>query len=302
MRKKRIQSPSRKTRGAARSSPKLDSDKVPSFGGELNPRRFLGVSLSGGKADKACIAVLEYYPVQKKIFLAKLIEKIKAEEFISADLKIHEVISQYQDNAEAVAFDVPLSLPQCTLCELKCPGYEACTVDEIKFIRNLYQQENSKKKPKKMYTPYTQRVIDAWLANAEPELDIQHALGANLAPLTTRALFISRRLSIPCVEVVPKLAVMRIGQHLKVNKSQLKIYRNSFGGAEAREIFLNYMSEKLQIFFYRQDFKSMVENFHAFEAFISGYTGFLQAIGKSEPRPANLPASEKWVAIPKMQP
>jgi hypothetical protein len=296
MRKKRLQSASRKTR----SSYELEAGTTPTFASELNPQRFLGISLSGGKADKACIAVLEYYPVQKKVFLTKLIEKIKAEEFISADLKIHEIITQYQDNAESVAFDVPLALPICALCELKCPGYETCNEPEIKFIRSLYQQESAKRKPKKMYTPYTQRGIDAWLAHQEPEIDIQHALGSNLAPLTARANFIARRLPIPTLEVVPKLAVMRIGQHLKVNKSQLKVYRNSVGGAEAREVFLNYMSEKLQIFFYRQDFKTMIENFHAFEAFISAYTGFLEATGKSEPRPASLPKSERWVAIPKI--
>ncbi len=255
--------------------------------------------MSGGKADKACVAVLEFYPDQKKIFLAQLIEKIKAEEFISADLKIHEIISRYANEAELVAFDVPLSLPKCTLCKIKCPGYEVCNEPEIKFIRSLYQQEVNKKKPKKMYTPYTQRAVEAYLATQDPQMDVHHALGSNLAPLTARGLFLSRRMTIPTTEVFVKLSVQILGQQLKVNKSRLKIYRNSVGGEEAREIFLNTMTEKWQIFFYRQDLKTMVENFHAFEAFIAAYIAYLSAVGMTQKRPEGLPASESWISIPK---
>jgi hypothetical protein len=39
--------------------------------------RFIGVSLAGGKSDKACVAVLEYYREKNKIFLSRLFDKIK---------------------------------------------------------------------------------------------------------------------------------------------------------------------------------------------------------------------------------
>jgi hypothetical protein len=287
MHKRRVQSSSRKTRGP---------NKV------VQPTskciRFLGVSLSGGKSDKACLAVVEYYPEGKKIFLSKMLEKIKTEEFISADLKIHEIIQQYGSDIEKIAFDVPLSLPKCLTCVLKCPGYEVCEEEEIKYIRNLYHQETDKKKPKKMYTPYTQRCVEAYLSVSYPDLEVQHAMGANMAPMTARAHFIQKRIKQALLEVFPKLAVLRLGQELKVNKSHAKVYRNSVGGNEARHILLSALADKAGIFFYQQDLKSMTENYHAFEAFICAYTAYLEFNGESETRPKDFPEKEQWITVP----
>ena len=43
----------------------------------LKVHRFIGLALGGGKADRASLAVIEYYPNQKKIFLSHLIEKYR---------------------------------------------------------------------------------------------------------------------------------------------------------------------------------------------------------------------------------
>lgn len=261
--------------------------------------RFAGISLSGGKSDKASVAILEYYPVQKKLFLARLIEKIKAEEYISADLKIHEMISQYKNSLELVAFDVPLSLPKCLVCEKKCPGYETCDEPEIVYIRNLYQGDVDKRKPRKIFTPYMQRCSEAYLAaNWSDDLDIQPAMGANQAPLTARGLFINRRLHLPVIEVSPRVSVFVIGTQLKVNKTHLKVYRNSVGGEEARKIILESLSEKWGLFLYQQDQKSMIENLYSFEALISALTAYLSYAGKTVTKPSEFPKNEQWVEVP----
>ena len=261
--------------------------------------RYAGISLSGGKADRACVAILEHYPEQKKLFLSKLIEKIKTEEFISADLKIHEILLQYQDSLKAVAFDVPLSLPKCVRCQAPCPGYEACQETEIKFIRDLYQADEGKRKPKKMFTPYTQRCVDAHLASQFGDfVDVQPALGSNLAPLTARALFIKRRLNFPIYEVSPRISVWQFGLQLKINRTYLKVYRNSVGGEEARRVILHALADKWGVFFYQQDFKNMTENLHSFEALISAITAHQALQGKTFERPAHFPADEQWVEVP----
>jgi len=262
--------------------------------------RFLGLSLSGGKSDKACLAVVDYYQDSKRLFLNRIFDRIKAEEFISADHKVHELIQQFSENCQWLLMDVPLSFPHCLRCELVCPGYETCIVPEIKWMRAIYQG-TEKRKPKKMFTPYTQRPVDLWLQeNGEDGIDIQHTFGANLAPLVARAHFIRRRLgSLQCFEAHPKTAVYRLGVELKVNKSQLKVYRNSVGGDEARRIFLQAMSDKMGIFFYVHDLKLMTENFHAFESFICAFTGFLKHQGLTQSRPSGFPRSEGWVEIPR---
>lgn len=288
MSEKRIPSSQRKARPAADvNSSKAVSDK------------FIGVSLSGGKSDKACLALVEYYPDQKKIFLSKLIEKIKTEEMISADLKIIEMINQFKNDLKTIAFDVPLSLPTCITCQLKCPGYELCGEDEMKWMRQLYAKINMKKKPKKMFTPYTQRCTEAYIAHElEETFEIHHALGSNSAPLTARALFLQRRLDHDCIEVFPKLAVWRLGQMLRISKSHIKFHRHSNGGDISRKIFIEALAEKFNLFIYEQDKKSMIENNHAFEAFICAFVGYLKAQGKNEKRPAGFPKKQVWIEFP----
>ncbi len=297
MPKGRIQSARRKARRATQKS------LTPPKAHESRLNRFLGLSLSGGKSDKACIAIVEYYPEHKKVFLARLFDRIKSDvPLASADLKIFEVLEQYEGQAESLAMDVPLTLPKCISCQLKCPGYEVCTEPEIKWFRSFFEKINLKKRPKRSFTPYTQRCVETYLgAELEEKLEIHHALGSNLAPLTARALYLGRRLKIKKIEVIPKLSIWRMGQKLRVNKSQLRSSKHSVSGEEARRVFLSALTERESIFIYHQDFKMMVENNHAFEAFICAYTGFLSHRGCTESRPAHFPKNEAWVEFPKLE-
>jgi hypothetical protein len=262
--------------------------------------RFIGISLSGGKTDKACVAVVEYYPEHKKVFLARLFERIKAEPpLISADLNLYETLVQYEGEAELLAFDVPLTLPKCLRCDLVCPGYEKCQESEIKWFRYFYEKLNKTKKPKRMFTPYTQRCAETFISlELEEKFELQHTLGANIAPLTARALFMSRRLKIPKIEVFPKLSVWRIGQQLKVSKSHLLSHKHAIAGEASRGAFLSALSDRRGVFIYQQDFRHMVENNHAFEAFISAYTAYLSFLGQTEKRPSDFPKEESWIEFP----
>lgn len=244
------------------------------------------------------MAVVDYFVDQKRIFLTRLIDRIKSEENISADAKIHEMITQYSEKCASVSFDVPLTVPVCMRCELKCPGYETCGEAEIKWMRTTHQQI-VKKKPKKMFTPYTQRCVDMHMQELEDEnLEVHHAFGSNLGPLTARAVFIRRRLSLPCIEVNPRIAVWRIGQSLKVTRTHLKHFRSSVGGEDARRALLTAFSDRAGLFFYQQDQRLMIESHHAFDAFLSAYVGFLKYQGQTEARPAQFPRHETWVEIP----
>lgn len=287
--------------GSRVSSPRRKaSRKALSLGAKLKPIRFLGISLSGGKSDKACVAVIEYFPEQKKVFLSRLLEKVRSEEFISADLKILEFIHQFHEDLEMVAFDVPLTLPICLQCPVKCKGYETCTLPENVWMRDFYSQVNRQKKPKKMFTPYTQRCVEAYIAHGlEIPFEIHHALGSNLAPLTARAQYLVRRIKIPAVEVYPKLSVWRLGRTLKVNKSHLKFHKHAVGGDESRKVILQAMTERHGVFIYQQDMKGMIENNHAFEAFICAYTAFLKYSKSTEPRPSGFPKNTAWIEFPK---
>lgn len=263
--------------------------------------RFIGVSLAGGKSDKACVAILEYYPQNKKIFLSRLFEKIKSEEEISGDLKIHELISQDDQTIKYVAFDTALNLPQCLSCKLKCPGFELCKEPHIDWMWKHYRDHKKGKKPTKLFTPYTQRSVEMlFQTQLEEKFDIHHAMGANSAPLLARAMYIRNRLpkELECIEVFPKLTMWRLGESLGLMKSTLKDHRAAFGGDDSREKFIQALNEKSIAFIYHQDTKSMIENSHAFEAFLCGMTAFLKYKNLVEPRPKNFPKSEAWIDFP----
>lgn len=51
---------------AARKTLAKKEDAESSHAGPVH--RFIGISLSGGKADKACMAIVEYFPSIKKFF------------------------------------------------------------------------------------------------------------------------------------------------------------------------------------------------------------------------------------------
>ena len=261
--------------------------------------RFIGISLAGGKSDKACVAILEYYPENKKIFLSRLFTKIKSDEKISGDLKIHELIEQNINTTQYVAFDSPWKLPNCITCEKKCPGYESCHEPHIEWMWHHQDDKLKKKRPKKLFTPYTQRCVEMhFQTELEEAFNLHHALGSNSAPLLARAAFIQKRLSAECVEVYPKLTLWRLGKILNVKLSHLRGHRAAFGGDEARAQFLSSLNENNIAFVYHQDMKQMVENNHAFEAFLCGFTAYLKYKGLTEKKPKNFPANEDWIEFP----
>jgi len=261
--------------------------------------RFLGLSLAGGKSDKACLAVIEYFPKYKKIFLTKIFERIKTEDEISADLKIFEYIEQVRENAESLSMDTPWQVPLCLRCEMKCPGYENCKEPHIEWMWKHSKEKNKKKKPKKIFTPYTQRSVEMIFATEfEEPFILPHALGANQAPLLARAAFLKKRIDLPTLEIYPKASLWRLGRSLNVMKSHLRYHRHSVGGAESRRVILQALGASNTAFVYEQDIRLMTENNHAFEAFLCAFTGFLQFKGLTEERPKGFPKNEDWIQLP----
>lgn len=262
--------------------------------------RFIGLSLSGGKNDKACVAVIEYFPKYHKIFLTKIYDRIVGDINHSADQKIIEILETYKDSIESIAVDTPFQLPLCLECKLKCPGYESCKVDHIVWMRKQIQKKQKKKKVKKQFTPYTQKAIE-FIVNEDLDENFQipHAMGANSAPLVARCLFLKRRFMSNWIEVFPKLSVWRIGRSMGISKSDLRFYRHAVSGNQVREQMLEELVERKLAFVYDQDKRIMVQNNHAFEAFICALTGFLKFFDQTEGRPKDFPENESWIDFPR---
>lgn len=272
--------------------------------------RFAGVALGGGKTEKTAVAILEYYPEQKRVFLRALRERLKGEGETSSDQALFHFLTAEEPGLEIIAMDAPLQLPKCLRCELVCPGYEACKLVEIRWLWARHEERGKEKRPNKLFTPYTERCAEVYLATQlEESFHPPHAMGANAAPLTARAHFLRRRIEQSwksgwepeLVEVYPKLALWRIGRDLKVPKSHLRFHRHAIDSDEARHYLIKQLIDSEIAFVYQQDLKTLVENPQAFDAFICALTAFLKFRGQTEPRPSGFPRDELWIEFPRSE-
>jgi Protein of unknown function (DUF429) len=277
----------------------------------LQLERFAGVVLGGGKTDKTAVAVIEFYPDQKRVFLRSLRDRITIKGSgkntgrgeITADDALCEILNDDEKDLSLIAIDSPLQLPKCIRCTLpKCPGVETCREPEIKWLRETHLKREKSKRPNKMFTPYTERAVEVYISNElEEPFHPSHALGANAAPLTARANFLQRRLKTPLIEFYPKLTLWRIGTAMNMPKSHLRFHRHAVDSDESRLYILKTLIEKEIAFVYQQDLRLMVENNTAFEAFIGALTAFLKSRGQTEKRPSGFPKDESWIEFPKQK-
>jgi predicted nuclease with RNAse H fold len=262
--------------------------------------RFAGVALGGGKTDKTAVAVLEFYPDQKRVFLRSLRERVSSKGEMTADHALLEVLTNDEKDLSTIAFDAPLQLPVCMRCDEKCPPLDTCKHPTVKWMQEMHKKRAKHKRPNKMFTPYTERAAEIYIANElEEAFHPSHALGANAAPLTARALYLAKRLKTPLIEVYPKLSLWRIGTALGIQKSYLRHHKHAVDSDEARLHILKALIDKEIAFIYQQDLRSMVENNVAFEAFIGAITAFLKFRGQTEKRPVNFPKDEIWIDFPR---
>ncbi len=264
--------------------------------------QFAGLTLGGGKGRKTSLCVLEYYLKEKKLFLKELHENIEEKGRTSSDTLIVKKLEKQKKILHTVGVDAPLKLPKCLRCRLECPGHEKCDEIEIQWMWKWHKKRHPNKRPNKIFTPYTERCVEQYLMQEiSPDVYPGHAMGSNRAPLTARALYLKRRLKdIKMVEVYPRLSVWQLGKELGLRKSYLADYRNVTHGEDARHHFLERWSEQGLSFIYHRDFRQMVRDVYAFEAFFCAYTAFLQYKGQCQPRPKGFPASEAWISFPRL--
>lgn len=269
----------------------------------LRVHRFAGVALGGGKTDKTAVAVIDFFPDQKRVFLRSLRDKISVKGDATADDALYQILHDEERDLGVIAFDAPLQLPKCFRCDLKCPGVAKCPQPEVKWMRDVHAKRAKSKRPNKMFTPYTERAAEIYLAHElEEPFHPPHAMGSNAAPLAARARFFERRmLQIPFIEVYPKVSLWRIGMSLGINKSYLRFHRHAVDSDEARLYILKTLIEKEIAFIYQQDLRIMVEDSIAFDAFLCALTAFLRHRGQTEKRPASFPKDAIWIEFPRQK-
>jgi hypothetical protein len=124
------------------------------------------------------------------------------------------------------------------------------------------------------------------------------ALGSNMAPLASRAIFLNRWLGGSLIEVNTRVSLLQLAKKLKISKASIKNYNHTLQGDHARRSILEKLEESKTLFLYKQDSDRMTHGLYLFEALISALTVFLNAKGSCIPRPKGFPEYEQWPAIP----
>lgn len=286
----------------------------------MNHQRYLGLELSGAKNAKTMIAVLEYYPREKKVFLLDIQGGIGADPAANSDEALIGTILDHADDRKEMRLGVsaPLTLPPCLTCTKRiCTPARACNTHEVKWMETFYQRhapQRAKKavskrtaRSKDFFTPYTQRPVELWLKyevmnHLPPKMrfELDETLGGNRAPLTARMLYLQRHLTpFRMHEVLPKLTVALLMPSLRLSQRTMRLYRSLEGGADERLVILERMCEHLDIFIYDRDLKKLTSNLNAFDAFLCAYTALLHDRGETVPRPKGFPPNSGWVEYPK---
>lgn len=266
--------------------------------------RFVGLCLSGTKSTKSSLAILEYYREQDKVILSHIFDRISVVDQVSSDDLILKNLRSLE-NLVSVFVNAPLQVPKCIRCRLKCPGYDVCDEEEIKWMRRFYAKESKERKIQKILSPYTERCSELYWKNAidDETFILDHAGGANKASLMFRAMYLSRSFKTDFAKVqwqqfYPQISAWQWGRALKIGKSHLRHYSHSVYGKEARDIFLNHLAKQTSLFFYEVEGKKIINDKHSFDALLGALTAFSHFNNEYYKRPKNFPKAEAWPIVP----
>jgi hypothetical protein len=288
------------------------------------PRRYLGLELSGAKSSKTSLAVLEFYPREKKIFLLDSFDRILPNEEHTSDESLLDIISEVGIGAAGLGANVPLQLPPCIECTRKsCPLPGKCTVPAVRWMRETRKKalsrislatgrrEDGSLTARSMrsrdFTPYTQRPVELYIKHRildqlspAARFEIDETLGGSRAPLTARMHFLNRHLPATTsrFEVWPKLTVAVLAEKLSLSRRDLLDWRNIEEGYPIRAEILEKFAERLGVFIYDRDLRKLSQSLTAFDAFLCAYTAFLADNGQCVRPPHGFPLDTGWVHFP----
>ncbi len=259
-------------------------------------RRFIGVSLGGGRGKTTAVARLELDPETGVLTLAEARARWgqrgggevadrddeHGEAAFRDDVLLHW-LGDWLDDHSVVAFDAPLTLPPCVRCQLACPGIDACEVPVVVWMRThagrLSIRTGRSDPSKPAVTPYTQRATELLLERAT--LQPREALGQGMGPLAARATYLRRalsprlRLHENLIEVHPRATLIRrFGLRDERKARQGEVERTW----ETRKQMLDQLGQiGGGLAFDRVWPELVVRNVHVFHAVVAAFTAWLWA-------------------------
>lgn len=265
--------------------------------------RYLGLGLGGGKKNRISAVSLSLDSQAESlavtgVYLGSDTSKSGAQ--LSAETQFLNWYSYETSKMafESVGISAPLTVPKCFECPLKCPGEEVCTEEEIVWMR-AWQKKRKKVQKRVQLAPYVERCFELFaLSELDPPFHFGHAFGPNRSTLAARARFLIKRISSPCLEVLPSLSLWRVARDLGVPKKVVSSVYHSLEGEKARLRVLERFRESELLEISEAESRIFSSKIELFEGLIMALTCFLHSRGLCEERPEGFPAREGWVAFP----
>ncbi|TPV93476.1 MAG: DUF429 domain-containing protein [Myxococcales bacterium FL481] len=281
----RLRSPSYASSTKASPRPLTDRDR-PATGRAF--RRFVGIGLGGGRGKTTAVARLDLAGDDRRLVVSEARTRVGLRgggvpgpsRLAFRDDVLLSWIREWVDDSTVVAIDAPLTLPPCLTCPLACPGFEACQVPVVVWMRThaaRLANKSPRRDPQKPWvTPYTQRATELLLEHAT--LAPREALGQGMGPLAARAAFLRRatagrlRLHENLLEVHPRATLIRrFGADVE-RRSRRAENETTW---EARKQMLESLTEGVA--FDRVWPELVVRNVHVFHAVIAAMSAYLWA-------------------------
>lgn len=259
-------------------------------------KRMIGLELSGPHSNRTALVVLDFYQSQSRLVVSHVHSNFGSLENKSSDNILMEEIQRLMAEVPENAF-----LGICTQAPLSLPPFfkdKHARKTEERWLQEIW----SKTKPKpNFFTSYLNRPVDAWLRYFTPErFQIPEAMGANLAPLAARALYLSELLGLSLKESFPRATMSRVVQSLEFSRFWPKLYTDVEKGLGVRQDFFERLFQKIpQLFCYEGDLETLIVELNCFQAFLSALALFLKANSQCDNIPEGFPDSATWILIPR---
>lgn len=249
--------------------------------------RYVGLELGSGR--RTTVVALDYFPEQKKVFLAELRGNFQNTEEQSSDDQLIAHLNGLE--ADVLGVDAPLTLPPCLQCKADlCPGVSHCEMPAVKWMR-----EEAKRWGKARYpTPYTQRPVDfllrgKWQDDAVVPFPTDESFGSSRAPLAARMQYLQRHLECEeILEVNPRLALSSLADQYDFSPRELRRSRDVEDGLENRFTLLDKMSaapkfaELPHLFLYNSEISQLSQELSAFDALLCAWMAAYKGLGLLE--------------------
>lgn len=266
-----------------------------------------GLSWGGGRKDNFFFSLIEYYPSSKKWFLKSILP-------VKGDQSLQKWVHEF--SIQTLVVDFPLSQPPCQRCTLECPGIPNCPVEETKLAQEkmtlLGQTQPSKtlkKRLKRDFLPYWNRVIDVWVWNEYYDLILDYfstgfdSFGNTSLMLMSRFSYLKRTLpeSLTYKETSTSLCLLELLRGEIISPFQVHQLRDMEQGVDARMTIIQGIARKLHIFIYDHDFLLMATKQRAFLSFLLTVAGQRVILNKVREIPDWCHSSSQEFMVPSFQ-